>query len=344
MSSDFRPSEEQVALLRVVLAEGVLAVQTRFAEWAELVDIDRAPPGAHGLLPALSRIAEAAGVDHEWMGRLRGVYRRHWTAGQLVLQATANAAAVLESADVDFLRPADQQLASLLAEPAVFALERPRLTVRWAECERALTALEDAGWIPEPESGGPSTLRRRLTWSSRTVEHPDGSRIDLVASFNPRLIGDHRDAQLWDRAESAGAARGSVAPADLFVAALCDEIAVDGALRWVLPAGALLAEYPDGFDLAPLLDLASARLMLPALAIRMSLLNAELPSEGAALLTEEIERIARRHSPRSGAVGSLLDFGGRRRRAVARFPSAIGQIVVRHGGVRGAIRVARGAG
>ena len=328
------PTRAQLALLDLVLAAPEDR-SARFEDWADRVDIDVLPDGSHGLLPAALRRCEAAGVDHPWMARLRGVYRRHWTAGQLARASAADARRVLGDRGIISLRPADQQLADALDDPTEFALGTVRVVVPWREADRAARALVEAGWRPDPAASGPLSARGRLTWSTRRFDR-NGSPFELATFLNPHVIGPRRDAGVWERAAPT-VDDGDAGLADRLVLALSDQSSVDGALRWVLPARALLTSAARPPDLVPVVDMAAARRVLPLLVARLDFLADAVGCAAAGPPARELAAVATRRPVDEGPTGAAR----RAWRATIRLPGATAEIVDRHGGVRRAVTVAR---
>jgi hypothetical protein len=329
------PTEGDLALLRVVMAP-TDETAARWETWAAGVDIDVLSQAAYGLLPALYKALEAAGVTHPWLARVRGTYRRHWTERQRHLVAYEAAASVLSNAGVEFLRPADQQVGDFLDDPAVLQLGRPRLAVSWWTAPNALDALADAGWRVDDEASRRRSLRARLTRTNWPISTESGMTAELVNFFNPWIVDERRDADVWERARAAvGSGPPNASASDVAVAALTDRLELAGAVRWALGAAAVLDAVGENLRLQPILDRPAARWVLPIVVSRLELLVSEGLSANAGRPLLEAQELAVLHRLPTTPSQRASDWGRRRVRALARRPTAARQILMRYGGLAG---------
>jgi hypothetical protein len=334
-NSTLGPSEPDLMLLRVITSP-VAEVEARWEAWARSVDIDVLSPAAYGLLPALYKTVEAAGLTHPWVARLRGVYRRQWTESQRHLAASEAVGVVLAAAGIDFLRPADLQVSRVLREPAAQQLGRPRVAVNWWTTPSALSALTSAGWRIDDEESRSRSLRTRLTRTSWLISSDVGGTVELVNFFNPWLVDERRDADLWERARAApGAGPPDASPADVAVAALTDQLDLPGAVRWAPGAAAVLDAVGEQVDLNAILDRRAARGVLPVIIARLRFLVDEGLGAGAGRLLSEAQELTARHPLPTTAPQRASDWGRRRVRALGRRPTAVRELVGRHGGLAG---------
>jgi hypothetical protein len=329
------PTEADLALLRVVLAPAD-ETAARWEAWAAGADIELLSQAAYGLLPAAYKALEAADVTHPWLARIRGTYRRHWAERQRHLAAYEAAASVLTDAGIEFLRPADQQVGEFLDDPAVLPLGRPRLAVSWWTAPEALDALAEAGWRVDDEASEHRSLRARLTRTNWPISTEGGMTAELVNFFNPWIVDERRDADVWER---AGAAPGSGPPnasaSDVAVAALTDQLDLAGAVRWAVGAAEVFDAAGENVSLRPILDRPAARWVLPIVVPRLQLLEGErlTPTPGRPL--PEAQELAARHRLPTTTTQRASDWGRRRVRALARRPTAARQILTRYGGLAG---------
>ena len=329
------PIDTDLALLGVVMSPAG-ETAARWDAWAASVDIDVLSPAAYGLLPALYKAIEAAGVTHPWLARLRGVYRRHWTERQRHLAAYEAAASVLADAGIEFLRPADQQVSLFLHEPVVQQLGPPRVAVRWSTAPIALDALTDSGWRVEDDASRARSLRARLTRTNWTLSGEGGVTAELVNFFDPWIVDQRRDADVWERARAApGSGPPNASASDVAVAALTDQLDLAGAVRWALGTTAVLEAAGEYVSLQPVLDRPTARHVLPAVVSRLRLLESEGLSSNAGRLLLEAEELAALHRLPTTTPERASDWGRRRVRALARRPTAAREILKRHRGLAG---------
>jgi hypothetical protein len=329
------PSEADLALLRVVMAPAD-EIAARWEAWAAGADIEVLSQAAYGLLPALYKALQAAGVTHPWVARVRGTYRRHWTERQRHLAAYEAAASVLTDAGIEFLRPSDQQVGEFLDDPAVLPLGRPRLAVSWWKAPDALDALADTGWRVDDEASRRRSLRARLTRTNWPISTEGGMTAELVNFFNPWIVDERRDADVWERARAApGSGPPNASASDVAVATLTDHLELAGALRWALGAAAVLDAIGENVSLQPNLDRPVARWVLPTVVARLRLLASEELSPNAGRVMLEAQELAARHRLPTTSAERASDWGRRRVRALARRPTAARQILTRYGGLAG---------
>jgi hypothetical protein len=329
------PTEGDLALLRVVMAP-TDETAARWEAWAAGADIEALSQAAYGLLPALYKALEAAGVTHPWVARVRGTYRRHWAERQRHLAEYEAAASVLTDAGLEFLRPADQQVGGFLHEPTVQQLGRPRVAVNWWTAPNALDALADAGWRIDDEAPRGRSLRARLTRTDWPISTEGGMSAKLVNFFDPWIVDERRDADVWERARAApGAGLPNASASDVAVAALTDQLDLAGAVRWALGAAAVLDAVGENVSLQPVLDRPAARWVLPIIVSRLQLLVSEGLSPNAVRPLLQAQELAALHRLPTTMPQRASDWGRRRVRALARRPTAARQILARHGGLAG---------
>ena len=197
LRGSFWPSDLQEQLLVVALAEPKAAA----AAWRSLRPtfmLDELEAGAFDLMPLVyHRLAEAL-PDEPLLQRLKGVYRREWVRGSLLVERTKDVAAVLGAADIP----------ALFVEGAVLAVRyypAPGLRTSWfvdvlverRDTTPALAALVAAGWSP-PSSDGPPRQRWALIDPDRTVcVVRTAPAYDFVCVADPHAA----NTPLWQAAE-----------------------------------------------------------------------------------------------------------------------------------------------
>lgn len=124
-----------------------------FQQWQARVDLDRLPAGHYPLLPLIYRTLHLNGVEHPWLPRLAGIYRKVWYANQLLLPAVAAVAAAMEASDVEPLVVGGAALApTVYPEPGLRPIQPPELAVRSEHAGSAIALLHSLGWRAEPEA------------------------------------------------------------------------------------------------------------------------------------------------------------------------------------------------
>lgn len=124
-----------------------------FQQWQARVDLDVLPAGHYPLLPLIYRTLQRSGIEHPWIPRLAGIYRKVWYANQLLLPAVAAVTAAMEASDVAPLVVAGAALApTVYPEPGLRPIQPPELAVRSEHASSAIALLHSLGWRAEPEA------------------------------------------------------------------------------------------------------------------------------------------------------------------------------------------------
>ena len=160
--------------------------------------------------------------------------------------------------------------------------------------------------------------------------------MELVNFFNPWLVDERRDADVWERARATpGSGPHAASAVDVAVVALTDQLDLPGAVRWAPGAAAVLDSIGDGVELGAVLDRRVARGVLPVVVSRLQCLVDEGLSSGAERLLADAQKLAKRHHLPATRSERTSDWGRRRARALARRPTATRELLARHGGLAG---------
>ena len=203
-TTDAGLSEGDERLLRFVIGRG--SGVEDWDAWVEQVgDIDDHSHASFPMFPAAYARLDDLGVEHEWMPRLRGAYRKEWVAARTVESTTLQAADVLDAAGIGHLVPAGAALREVTDAPLP-RWESDRVTVRWDEAPHALDALGEAGWV---ESAGarrerPRPALRRVRVVERALRGPDGTEIVLADHMIPGRPGRRAGDRVWSDARPNG--------------------------------------------------------------------------------------------------------------------------------------------
>ncbi len=124
-----------------------------FRQWQALVDLDHLPIGHYLLLPLIYRTLDQNGLDHPWLPRLRGIYRKVWYSNQLTLRSVASVIDAMGANGVEPLVVDAAVLApTVYPEPALRPIQPPALAARTEDAGRAIDILCSLGWRAEPEA------------------------------------------------------------------------------------------------------------------------------------------------------------------------------------------------
>jgi hypothetical protein len=205
-------------------------------------------------LPYIYRRISQWGLDDPLLEKLKGLYRRCWTANSILLNAAGKVLAVLEKEGVDFLLLGAAALAinqyrdsGSRPVPAVECLVRPE------DVDRSIHLLVSAGWksarIPLSRLNE-AARRARSGWE---FEDGEGHRLLLRWKLFTHRAFSASD-EVWWR-DSVGIRLGdstfrTLDPMDLLLHVLCDRDMRDPAQRafWIVDASVIMAESLEPDD------------------------------------------------------------------------------------------------
>lgn len=255
------PDPVQAHLLEAVAGDPGSAAGA-WSRWRSLIDLDDIDNPSLRLLPlAHRRLASLVEADPD-AARITGIYRRSWTANQLLIGEVAPALQSLREAGLEVMALKGAALAvTHYRDIGARWFRDVDLLVRAGEADRAHERLIAGGWRPHHER--PSRLM--ATDHGSAYENGAGALIDLHwrSSWLPAP-----DDDVWAAAvpiELGGA--GALAPgATDQVLQAC----VHGAtwlasfqLHWLADIATIARAEPDGIDWERLVDRARARRVLP---------------------------------------------------------------------------------
>jgi hypothetical protein len=170
------PTPAQHRLLVAALGSGE-AARVAFVDWYETSGVERhIDRGSYRLLPLLYDTMQRAGLDHPFMGRLKGVNRRSWYDTQLVLVRSAAVLALLKGAGVPTMVSKGLPMAlSFYAKPWLRPMMDLDVVVPVGKARAAAELLNGAGW-----AGGPGDWNEALSVDSALLlKHTSGAETDL---------------------------------------------------------------------------------------------------------------------------------------------------------------------
>ena len=201
-------SEGDEHLLRFVVGRGDAGVEHWEAWVAAVGDIDEHSRPSFPMFPAAFARLDELGIDHEWLPRLRGAYRKEWVTSRVVESATKGASEVLDAAGVDHLVPIGAAVRQVTDAPLP-RWDSPRLVVRWRDAPAALDALREAGWTEPsaPARRDPRAGLRRLRVLERRLRGPDDTEIVLADHLIHGRPGRRAGERVWGDARRHGPGR-----------------------------------------------------------------------------------------------------------------------------------------
>lgn len=235
------PTPAQMRLLRLVLADRPDPVE--LAAWTREVDIEDLDEGSARLLPSLYRRLSAAGLDHPWLPRMRGWYRRTFHLNRLLIHRGLRVVRALASQGVPALLLKGTGLGRRFYGDLG---ERPMgdfdiLLPEEAPLDVVMTVLtRDAGL----------RLRDRAL-HALTFLGKDGLEIDVHRYLLPELAYRGSGRSLWERAEpiefgSEGESWRTLSAEDHVFHILVHGLRVSDVppLRWIVDTAAVLRATP----------------------------------------------------------------------------------------------------
>jgi hypothetical protein len=170
------PTAQQRQLLRAALLGGPDGLRA-WEAWRDGVgDIMELDAGSVRLLPMLYQNLKTEGVDHPWMGRLRGTYRKAWYQNRMLLHHAAKVVRALTEAGLPAMVLKGAALApSVYGDIALRPMNDVDVLVRTRDLEAALGVFPGLGLHPG-HSLAPGRLR--LTHALGFVD-AGGRQIDL---------------------------------------------------------------------------------------------------------------------------------------------------------------------
>ncbi len=300
-AGDFWPTPQQELLLRAALLQGQPAT-TAWEQWQAEIDLDRLDLGSSRLLPLLYRNLHDHGVEHPWMNRFKGTYRRTWYENQLRFY---RAEALLRS-----LHEAGME--TMLLKGAALTLLHYR--------DLGLRPMSDFDvLVPFHRAGEAEALLRKLGWTCpyfpgevlrdlRSFFHgamfqESGCQVDLHWHVLHRVYPTGDDEEFWAGrvpAQIGKTATSALNPADQLLHVCLHGATYNGmpTLRWVADAAMIVRTSP-GLDWDRLLEQARRhQIVLPlrqTLGYLRQTLSVEVPSVlMQTLQAQPVSRLQRR--------------------------------------------------
>jgi hypothetical protein len=214
------PLEAKLALRAAVGGE-----ISDFTRWQAAVDLDHLPPGHYLLLPLIYHHLARHDLEHPWLPRIRGVYRKLWYANQLDLGTVAEVVAALQAAGSDTLVVGTAALATTVyPDPALRPIRLAEVVT--SDPATALPALLAQGWRAEPAA--PDLLRAEFRdWvPGQRFVHANGRKIWVGWHVLRALPCGDVDASAWAAAAPLTLGQTparTLCPTDLLLAAALTE-------------------------------------------------------------------------------------------------------------------------
>ena len=182
----------------------------------------------------------------------------------------------------------------------------------------------------------PRSLRARLTRTDWPISTEGGMTAELVNFFDPWIVDERRDADVWERARAAaGAGPPNASASDVAVAALTDQLDLAGAVRWALGAAAVLDAVGENVSLRPVLDRPARTVGAPVVVSRLQLLVRRGAESKRGASSAGGPGVGRSASPADNDAGAGVRLGSAAGAGFGPSADCGREIVARHGGLAG---------
>ena len=191
------PEPQHELLLRAALLDRAPSVDA-LRQLERQVDLDHLDSGANRLLPLLYRALRRHGLDHPWLGRLKGVYRYTWTQNQLLFYAATRILGALREAGIPTLALKGMALTfGYYRDAGLRPMEDIDVLVPRAQAEAACAVVRDLGWRADTPLFD-RRLRQALAFRhAQTFVNGRGQACDLHWSLFNTLRQPGADDVLW---------------------------------------------------------------------------------------------------------------------------------------------------
>lgn len=188
------------ALLQTVLLPDPSCVQA-FQRWQQENELDDISAGDYQLLPLVYYKLAQCGVEHPWMSRLRGVYRRAWYTNQVSLATLRQVVQDLQAGNVPVLVMGGAALSqSVYAEVALRPFSTLEFVVPIDAVERGFIHLQENNWQLQPLIS-PRQIAGQQAWlSGWNASKGVGESIRLNWHVLEEWPAQAVDAALWANA------------------------------------------------------------------------------------------------------------------------------------------------
>jgi hypothetical protein len=281
------PTAEQEWMLRAAIMPGQAGSEA-WNKWISSVDIDHLDAGSFRLIPLLYRNLRRIGVEHELLGRFKGIHRKAWYENQMALHRLAGLLNFLHDAGIPTLILKGAALALLYYHDLGL---RPMTDIDvLVPINKAIDTIEllrGSGW--KPIAATPRNISADFLLATKAcnlVRHESDPQLDLHWHVFQECLDPDADLDLWDSSVpvlNRDVETRALSSADQFLHICVHgmEWNVVAPMRWVADAMIVLSETPD-LDWERVLQQARKRGFILVLQIMLlylrSLVDAPIPS------------------------------------------------------------------
>jgi hypothetical protein len=252
----FYPDRDQLLLLEICLLRDPEAARRAWKKWKERVDLDDLDPSSFRIMSLVYRRMVELGIDDPDAGRIKGLYRYHWTRNQLAWRGKDRILRTLGDMGIDTLLLKGAALSrTVYPEPATRGMHDLDILVPVSGAKPAMDLLRSEGWIAQ-HFAADQTIE---LFHGCSFVHPEFGELDLHWHAMRSGCRVDSDDALWAAVRpivANGIPTKVLCPADLFLHA-CEHgmnPSHVSAMQWMVDATFIIRHSPAPFDWERLID------------------------------------------------------------------------------------------
>ena len=196
ISSQFLPDELENSLLRAAMSEGSDALDA-WRNWSTGIDLDDIGAGSLQIVPLLYKNLSGMGVQHELMGKYKGIYRYFWAQSQKVIKQTKPVVVELTTQGIPFLLIKGAAFRDVYyPDPFTRTFADLDLMVPESRYDETTSVFRENGvHVLDPRGGGLVSIRHAALFSTSS-----GVKIDLHWHLLHQCCYEGADDSFWSGA------------------------------------------------------------------------------------------------------------------------------------------------
>jgi hypothetical protein len=262
----FLPDFKQLLLLEICLLRDPDAARNAWKTWKPSINFDELEPASFRVMSLVYRRMIELGIEDPDEGRIKGIYRYHWTRNQIAWRGKDKIVRKLGERGIDTLLLKGAALSrTVYPEPATRGMHDLDILVPLASAETAMALLTGEGWVAQQFKAIHATIER---FHGCSFVHPEFRELDLHWHVMRSCCRTERDLELWAGARPLvidGIQTKVLCPADMFLHA-CEHgthPSPASTLQWMVDATFIIRNSPAPFDWARLMDQANKFRLVP---------------------------------------------------------------------------------
>ncbi len=257
MKNRLHPSPDQLLLLEICLLRDPDAARNAWKKWKLRINFDELDPGSFRVMSLVYRRMIELGISDPDAGRIKGIYRYHWTRNQIAWFGKDKVVRKLGEMGIDTLLLKGAALSrTVYPEPATRGMHDLDILVPISSAEAAMSLLTKEGWVAQHFEAIRATIDR---FHGCSFVHPELGELDLHWHVMRSYCRTERDLELWAAARPLtvdGIQTKVLCPADMFLHA-CEHgmhPSPAATIQWMIDATYIIRNSPAPFDWNRLID------------------------------------------------------------------------------------------